>query len=421
MDRPQWGWTLYDWANTAFSTLILTFVYSVFFAKGIVGDDVKGAVLWSYAISISGIIIAFTAPFLGSAVDKCGRPKRLTVTLAAISIMATALLWFGTSGAPDSAIYLILLLVIIANTSLELSLIFYNALLKHIAPPAIIGRISGYGWGLGYIGGLLCLIAALLLFIGIAGIGPFISLPQDSAAHIRIIAPLVALWYLLFALPLALWCPDVTTPRTTSFANALKTGAWDLWQDLKHARKNKNFFTYLIASMFYRDGLATLFAIGGLYAAGVYQMDMQQIMIFAIGLNLFAGVGAFAFSAADDKWGSKKVITICLCGLIISGLITLLAPGKTLFMGAAFLLGIFIGPAQAASRTFISRIVPKDEINKGYGLYAFTGKSTAFMGPFLYGLLTTIFESQKAGMFSILAFWVIGLILVSLVHDKKPE
>lgn len=420
MTKPQAGWALYDSANSAFSALILTFIYSVYFSQGIVGDEIKGAALWSYAISASGLLIAISAPFLGAAADIYGRLKTMTLMFVGISIIATACLYLGTPNAELNQIIFILLVLIIANTALELSLIFYNALLPYISSDQDIGKVSGKAWGIGYLGGLCCLVLALCLFIGIGPLPPLLSLPTETAQNIRAIALLVALWFGLLTIPLWRWCPD-TARNEHSYRKAFMRGSQQLWQTIKATKKNKSFLTYLIASMFYRDGLVTMFAIGGIYAAGVFDMDMQDILLFAIGLNLTAGIGAFAFSHLDDKLGSRSVIVASLIGLLVTGLFIIMVDQKIAFISTALCMGLFIGPVQSASRTYIARLVPKDHITQSYGLYALTGKSTAFLGPLIYGLTTTAFESQRAGMATILLFWAMGLILVLFVNDQRAN
>ncbi len=410
------SWCLYDWANTAFGTVILTFVYSVYFARGIVGDETQGSAQWSFAIAISGLIIAVMGPVLGAVADHYGARKRWLALFTALLATASALLWFG---APDpSSVLLVLTLVVIGNIGLELGMVFYNAMLPGVASPAMMGRVSGWAWGLGYLGGLTCLVLTLFGLVGLDEIKPLLSLSEESAANIRASGPLIALWIVVFSLPLFFFTKDAGRTGKT-IAESISSGLSQLFETLKEVRRYKNLLKFLIASAIYRDGLNTLFAIGGLYAAGTFGMGFQEILIFAIGLNVTAGLGAAAFAFMDDRAGSKITIMTALAGLIVTGGLTLMIDDKMLFMTLALVLGLFIGPAQSASRTLAARLSPPDMVTQTYGLYSFTGKSIAFMGPLAFGWATMAFDSQRAGLVTILLFWLAGMVLLAFVRSEK--
>lgn len=421
--KSVFSWCLYDWANSAFGAVIITFVFSVFFTDHIVGDSrpmgLDGSALWSYAISVSGLLIAILSPFLGSFADHYGRLKRFVFAGLLVCVLATAGCFFAPPDAGISVIFLVCSLVIVANLALELSIVFYNAMLPHIAPADRVGRISGWGWALGYIGGLFALVSILLLFIGLGeGLKPFLSLPQDGALHVRISILFVAGWMLVFSLPLFLWA-ELPQGQNIGAVKAWKSGISELKQLFVQFRTHGNFLRFLIGSAIYRDGLATLFAVGGVYAAFVHNMSFSDLLVFGVVLNVTAGIGAFIFSFIDDYLGSKRTIVMALFGLIGFGLVVLIVNDKMLFMVFTALLGIFIGPAQAAGRTMVTRLVREEDAAQAYGLYAMCGKSIAFTGPLLYGLAISMTGSQKAGLSVILLLWVIGLILVWGVREKR--
>jgi UMF1 family MFS transporter len=287
-----------------------------------------------------------------------------------------------------------------------------------VAPAGRVGRVSGWAWALGYMGGLTALAITLFGFIGLGEIKPFVTLPTEAFENIRISGPFIAGWFLLFMTPLFLFTKDIEI-KPLGFWDALSEGLKQLAQSAKNARKHKNLLTFLIASAIYRDGLVTLFAIGGVYAAGQFGMDFTEILIFAIGLNVTAGLGAFGFAYADDAFGSKSTIIVSLIGLIIIGGVILLISSKILFIALAMGLGIFMGPVQAASRTMISKLCPPDMMTQGYGLYAFTGKSISFFGPLMFGVSTSIFGTQQAGMATIIVFWIVGLLLLLKVKEQR--
>lgn len=418
--KSVFSWCLYDWANSAFSTVIITFVFSVFFTRGMIGDETHGAAMWSYAIGISGICIAILGPVLGAVADHAGDRKRWIFWLSMLCILASAMLWFAQPVASEANIMFTLTCVIIANIGYELSQVFYNAMLTHIAPKHLIGRISGWGWGVGYMGGLGALAIALFGLVGVGDMEPWFGVTGMDSANVRATGPLTAIWFLVFMIPLLLYTHDVER-APLKIGQAVRLGLAQLKQSLKDIRHHGNLVQFLVASALYRDGLNTLFTVGGIYAAGVYGMDFVEILFFAIGLNVAAGLGAFLFAHLDDKIGSKLTVMLSLIGLIVVGVAVLFAPDKQMFMSLAMGLGIFMGPVQAASRTLAGRMAPYGMVAQTYGLYAFTGKSAAFLGPIAYGMATHYYGTQQAGMFTIILFWIIGLGFLSLVKVRRED
>jgi len=416
--KSIFSWCVYDWANSAFSTVIITFVFSVFFTRGMIGDETQGAAMWSYAIGISGVCIAILGPVLGAVADHSGARKRWIFWLSMMCIAGSALLWFAQPVASEANIMFTLTCVIVANIGYELSIVFYNAMLPHIAPRHLLGRVSGWGWGVGYLGGLGALALALFGLVGVGEMEPWFGVSGMDSANVRATGPMTALWFLAFMIPFLLYTHDVER-APMRIGQAARLGLAQLKQSLKDIKSHKNLLQFLISSAVYRDGLNTLFTVGGIYAAGVYGMDFVEILFFAIGLNVAAGLGAFLFAHLDDKIGSKPTIILSLIGLIVTGAAVLFTTDKNLFMSLAMGLGIFMGPVQAASRTLAGRLAPAGMVTQTYGLYAFTGKSVAFLGPIAYGAATHIYGTQQAGMFTIILFWVIGLGLLSMVEERR--
>ncbi len=417
--RSLFSWCLFDWANTAFSTVIITFIYSVYFTRTIAGDETQGSAWWSYAIAFSGVIIAVLGPLLGAVADHSRDRKRWTFVFSMICIVCTALLWFGEPDQTTANVVFVLGLIILANVGFEMAQVFNNAMLLHIAPPHMIGRVSGWAWGLGYAGGLFCLALALFGLIGIGGVEPFLPISGADSANVRASGPLTALWFFVFMIPLFLYTKDVER-SPMKFREAVQSGVTQLTQTLRQVRHHKNLMTFLVASALYRDGLNTLFMIGGVYAAGELGMDFTDIIFFAIALNISAGLGAVLFAHIDDKMGSRITTILSLYGLIFSGLALLFVEGHDMFIAMSMVLGLFIGPAQAASRTLAGRLAPAGMVGQTYGLYAFTGKTVSFLGPLMYGVATTAFASQKAGLMTIILLWSAGLALLTVVREERP-
>jgi len=409
------GWCLFECGLSAFSAVISTFVFSVYFNKGIVGDPIEGTGLWSLATVAAGVAIAVLSPVLGAVADHGGRRKAWLAACVAVALVPTALLWFM---APDrSFIVPAMVLVGLATIAFELSFVFYNALLIEVAPPGMLGRVSGWGWGLGYFGGLVCLVIALFGLIGFGGAPPLLPLPDVAQAGPRATGPLVALWWALFALPLMLLVRE-RRPGAPIGA-AIRRGLADLWRTLKSLPGQGNLVRFLAGSAVYREGFNVLFAFGGIYAAGTLGLDFDQIVLFAIGLNVTSGIGALLFAWIDDAIGSKPTILISLTALIILGVPIILTSDPVWFIGLALVLGMFVGPAQSASRTLMGRLAPAGGEAEAYGLYGLTGRATGIIGPSLFAAATAAFATQRAGMAVIVALFAAGGLILATVREPK--
>jgi UMF1 family MFS transporter len=408
------AWCLYDWANSAFPTVITTFVFAAYFAKGVAADEVTGTSQWGYALSLSGLAIAFAAPVLGAIADQSGRRKPWIALFTLVAALASAALWQVTPEA--RSVTLALTLVAVANFAFEMGMVFYNAMLPDLAPKARIGRWSGWAWGLGYAGGLVCLALVLVGFVQAEA--PWFGLDKEGAEHLRATGPFVGLWMAVFAVPLLLFTPD-RKATALSMAAAMRQGLAALAATLRNLKHYRDAAWFLAARMIYTDGLNTLFAFGGIYAAGTFGMDFQELILFGIAMNVTAGLGAVAFSWADDKLGAKWTITVAVIALIGLGSAVLVVEGKTLFWIFGVPLGLFVGPAQAASRSMMARLAPAELRTEFFGLYALSGKATAFLGPALVALVTDMFQSQRAGMATVVVFFLVGVLMLRKVPDVR--
>lgn len=410
------AWCLYDWANSAFPTVVITFVFAAYFTQGVAVDVVTGTAQWGWAMSISALAVGLLAPILGSIADKGGRRKPWLLTFTVLTIIASAFLWLVK---PDASfVMLALVLAGFGNFAFEMGMVFYNSMLPDIAPKEKIGRWSGWGWGLGYFGGLVCLALTLVGFVQTDA--PWFGLNKDMAEHLRATPVLVAIWFAIFAVPLFLFTPDKPSQRL-SFSIAAREGIATLFNTLKKIRSYGQIARYLLARMIYTDGINTLFAFGGIYAAGTFGMSFSELIMFGIAINLTAGIGAAIFAWIDDKIGPKRVILIALVALTILGGILLIIQDKTMFWIFGVPLGLFVGPAQSASRSLMAHIAPAELRTEMFGLYAFSGKATAFIGPALLALATDMFQSQRAGMATILVFFIVGGVLLLPVIDARRQ
>ncbi|WP_135081055.1 MFS transporter [Terasakiella sp. SH-1] len=411
----QTSWALFDFANSAFPTVITTFVFAAYFSKGIAPDEVSGTSLWGYTTGIAAFFIALCAPVFGAIADHSGARKPWIFLFSFLCITGSALLWFATP--EESSIIWALVCVGVATFGFEMAMVFYNAMLPGLATPGKEGLLSGLSWGLGYLGGLLGLALVLVLFVQTDT--PLFGLNKELAEHVRISGPFVAVWYSVFALFLFLFVPDHQPKK--SILQAAHHGLSSLKNTVANWRKQPDIFSYLLTRMIYTDGLNTLFAFGGIYAAGTFGMSFSELIIFGIGINVTAGLGAALFGWLDDRWGPKRVIMIALICLLGFGSATLLVDDKTHFLILGLCLGLFMGPTQAASRTYMAHISPKDSRTELFGLYALSGKATAFLGPLLVAFVTDLFLSQRAGMATILLFLVIGLACMARLPDIRGQ
>lgn len=417
MDKNRYGliaWCFYDWANSAFPTVITTFVFSAYFTKRVAADELSGTSQWGIAISLSALMVALIGPILGAIADHLGRRKPWLLGFTLVASISAMMLW-TVKPMTNFAIYA-LCWVALANFAFEMGMIFYNAMLPDLAPKKQLGRWSGWGWGLGYFGGLTCLSLVLVAFVQTDT--PLFDLNKGSAEELRITGPFVAAWMLFFALPLFCITPD-TRASTKPIIKLIKESLNALIQTFRKLRDFKDIAWFLLARMLYTDGLNTLFTFGGIYAAGTFGFSFESLIIFGIGINITAGLGAVGFAWLDDKIGAKKMILISIAGLIVLSTALLFSTSTTLFWIFGLTLGFFVGPAQSSSRSLLAHLAPRTMSAKFFGLYALSGKATAFLGPAFVAWATTFFESQRAGMATILIFLLAGMIAMIKVPSVK--
>jgi len=409
------GWCLFDFANSPFTTLVVTFVYAAFFTKAMVldengvADENAGTALWSLGVTVTAVSVALLSPIMGALADGGGHRKRFMIACTLVCIVACVGLFFPV---PGQALWALILFVI-ANIAFEMGMVFYNAFLPEIAPADRIGRISGIGWGLGYFGGLLALVVALFALVQTDA--PVFGFSKEVGENIRATNLMVAGWFLLFSIPVFMWLPKTAARGGSSIKGALV----ELGHTFKELRRFRQIIRFLIARLIYNDGLITVFAFGGIYAAGTFDFSFEEILVFGIVLNVTAGLGAFAMGFLEDRLGGKRTISISLWGLLIGAILAVIAPDKSTFWVAGILVGIFSGPNQSASRSLMGRFVPPSREAEFFGFFAFSGKATAFLGPFMLGRLTEIFESQRAGVSIVVVMLLAGMVLLARVDEAK--
>lgn len=433
------GWVLFDWAAQPVFTLVTTFVYGPYFASAIASDPAQGQALWGFATAAAGIVIAIFSPVLGAIADAGGRRKPWIAAFGAMLVIGCLALWFGRPG-DASAIPLVLVAFALATIGAEFATVFNNAMMPGLVPPHRLGRLSGTGWAAGYVGGLVSLMLTLGWLAAnpdtgrtLLGFAPLFGLDAAAREGDRFSGPLSAIWFVVFVLPMFLFTPD--RPRGLPFGAAIRQGLSGLAATLRDLRARRDAVTFLIANLVYTDGLAALFAIGGIYAAGIFGWGTIQIGLFGILLTIAGTIGAWLGGRLDDALGPRMVIAVSLA-VLIAGSLALLSidrstvlfvipvepsgagaglfasTGERVYLVVGALIGIVIGPVQAASRTMLVRLAPQDRVTQYFGLFALSGKVTSFLGPLAVGIVTSITLSQRAGMAVLVAFFALGLALI---------
>ena len=419
-----WAWGFWDWASAAFNAVVTTFVFSVYLTDADLFGDHANAAL-GYALAIAGVLIAVVAPALGQSVDRSGKSATVLRITTWITIIATAGLFFVTPIQADgsSRLWLGLFLLAVGNIAFETGSVVYNAMIADISAPKNFGKISGFGWGLGYVGGIVLL---LILFVGFINpsVGWF-GVTANNGLNVRVAMLGAALWTILFSLPLMSTAKNKS--RRERVAQLGIIGSYkQLWHSIVNLwRTDRSVVWFLISSAIYRDGLAGVFTFGAILAAAAFGFSDSSVIIFGVAANLVAGIATISFGFLDDKIGARSVILISLICMVVSGFIIFflhsgigsLSP-TGIFWIFGLLLCVFVGPTQSASRTFLARIAPAGTEGEIFGLYATTGRAVSFLSPFMYSnaiLLgahlcgKTLEESAYFGILGIILVILVGL------------
>lgn len=441
------SWTLYEWAAQPFYTLITTFLFSAYFVSGYIGDPTRGQALWGYLVAAAGICVALVSPVLGAIADASGRKKPWITVSSLFFLAGMAALWFALPGRLD-LLWIVALGYIVATVAAELNAVFVNALMPRLVPPSQYGRLSGISSAVGYTGGLLSLIVVAGLLTAnpatgktLLGFEPLLRLDAATRQGDRMVGLFAAAWFLVFIVPFFLFVPD--PPAARKSAAPVREGLSAFKQSLVDIRAHGNIVRFLVARMFYQDGLLGIYAFATVYATSLFSWQLLDQGVFGIVLSAAAIVGALIGGFIDDRIGPKAVIigSILLAlaatiGVLSIGRahvlflvpVTAKAAGSGLFGSAseqAFLafsivVGLVAGPLFASSRSFMAAVSPPDKLAQFFGLFALSGKATSFMAPLLIGLMTQLSGDQRIGVAVVVAFLVVGLFLMSSVQRAQP-
>ena len=415
------SWTLFDFANTSYSIVVVTFLFAVYFKKVVVEDRPIGDFYWSIATSISMIITAVISPVLGAIADHSAGKKRFLLFFSLICIIATAMLYFITTGAILAAI----ILFVIANVGFESGLVFYDAFLPELTAPKNYGRVSGYGFAMGYLGSFVTLAIAY----------PFIKVGAIRETFI-----MSAIFFLIFSLPLFLFLNDSrkSVERDKSY---LKIGIERVSYSLKHIRENKNLMFFLLSFFFFIEGVNTVIFFSGNYASSTLNFSMNELIVFFIIVQTTAILGALVFGIISDSIGQRKALIISLFIWIFTILFAYFTSSAdsaaVVFIARIFnagrenvmiysfyvvglLAGSVLGATQSTSRGLMSKLTPAERKTEFFGFYSFFGKSSAIVGPLVFGLVSYFTGSQRLAILTICFFFIVGLLLLRNVNEKEP-
>ncbi|MFT4211800.1 MAG: MFS transporter [Microbacterium sp.] len=408
---PVLAWGLWDWGSAAFNAVATTFVFTVYLTSSSFGDDTTTSAALSWALAGAGIIVLLTAPVTGARSDRSAHRKRWLAINTAVVVACLALMFFVQ--ADPAYLWFGLALLAVGTVFYELAAVNYNAMLAQVSTPRSVGRVSGFGWGMGYIGGIVLLLIVYFGFIH-PDVGLF-GVTGENGLAVRVSMLVAAIWYAVSALPVLFAVPENAVagppaPRASFFGSyrMLFADVARLWRESRHT------VYFLLSSAIFRDGLTGVFTYGGVLAAGTFGFSAGDVIIFAIAANVVAGIATIASGPLDDRVGAKPLILVSLAGLVISGLCVFLFHdgGQTVFWIFGLILCLFVGPAQSASRTFLARLIPPGREGEVFGLYATTGRAAVFLAPLAFGVFVTIGGAQYWGILGIVLVLLIGLGLL---------
>ncbi len=407
--REQISWCLYDFGNSAFTTVIVTVAYSVYFTAVVAREE--GVILWGQAVAFSMLIVAFLSPLLGALADFSGKKRNFLFIFTLLAVLFTGLLYFVEEG----DIFLGLLFFILANISYNAALTFYDAFLKELTSTERIGRLSGYGWATGYIGGFFSLLVVYPLLKG--------GFSAESLPHFRFSFVVTALFFLLFSIPTFIWVRDRHTGNSERAdfprGDYLKVGFRRVGKTLGQIHRFPELIFFFIAYFFYNDAINTIIVYSSIFASRVLAFSPSDLVIYFVITQISAAFGSFLFAPLTDWWGAKRVILLTLIFWIFIVIWAYFVKTRVAFYALGLCAGAILGPTQAASRTLLARFAPEGKSAEFFGFFALTGKISASLGPFFYGGIVRITGSQRWATLSLGLFFLAGLLILNTVDEKR--
>ncbi|MEX1079987.1 MAG: MFS transporter [Homoserinimonas sp.] len=429
--KQVFSWALWDWANQPFNTVILTFIFTALYLTTDVFISPEIAALGAddpaydraiaeltsglgLANTIAGVLVAIIAPVLGQRTDGTGRRKRSLAISTGLVVLSMAALYF-VEGAP-SYFALGVGLVAVASVFSEIAGVHYNAMLFQVSTPSTVGRVSGLGWGFGYLGGIFALVIVVVAYSA-----DWFGLSEDNGLPFRVVALGCAVWTILFSIPIFKNVPELPATEQGSRVSIFQSYVLLGRHIMRLWRTTRTTFWFLLASAVFRDGLAGVFAYGAVIASTVFGFEFLEVVMFGIAANLVAGVSTIFSGRFDDRFGPKSVIVTSLVGLVVTGLAVFFLRdlGDATFWIGGLMLCMFVGPAQSASRSFLARVTPAGREGEIFGLYATTGRAASFLSPALWTILIVAFGATAWGILGIVAVLLAGLVMMLFVRTTE--
>ncbi len=400
LNKSVFGWILYDFDNSSFTTIIVTVIYSVYFRNVVVNQGELGTALWGRAISISMLMVALTAPIFGAVADFSRAKKKFLFYMTYLTVGFTALLYFVKAG----NIFIGMLFFIIANFGFNSGNVFYNALLPDVAPRDQLGKVSGWGWAVGYIGGLVSLL---------------LMLPLIHNKWINLVFPAVAVFFGLFALPTFFLLKEIRRPSKRT--NYIRTAIIRIKTSFKNIKEFKELIRFIFSYLVYNDGIIIVISFAAIYGATRFDMNEKQLITYFVIANVTSMIGAFIFGYILDKIGAKRTITITLLIWIAVVVWAYFCRSLNEFYYVGLLAGIAIGSSQSSSRTMLALLTPQDKMAEFFGFYSVTGRIASIFGPLVYGEISRITGNQKWAILSVAIFFIGGALILQTVNEEKGK
>ena len=444
-----YSWTFGQAARDPYYIMVVIYIFFPYFSNTVVGDPVRGQTLIGYLNATVGVVLAMTAPFLGAIADKNGRRKPWVAWTVAVMSFGAVLLWWVKPDGSGFGVYGALTVLLVVSIAFAISEVFHNAMLPSIAPQSKVGVISGLAFSVGNVGGLLLMLFVLFAF-SMPGTNdwsfipdaPLFGIDQSQNEHDRIVGPIAGVWMFLFTLPVLLFTPDGRSAGTPMM-QAARQGIRDVIETVKQLKHYANIGIYLLARMFFIDGMVGVMTFGGVYASGTFGWDTTTLLIFGLCTSASAMVGAYVGGLLDDRVGSIRALQIAI-GMSSLVLLTLVSiqPDTILyvipvstepvwsfpyFSSAAELFyfctnqvfAMFFVTGLSSSRTLMARISPPEMATQFFGLFALSGTVTAFLAPLMVATTTDWFQSQRVGFASLASLMIIGAVMLLWVREER--
>lgn len=402
MNKKILSWCLFDFANSSYSAVIAAVIFPVYYANVVVGNESgQGDLWWGRAIALSMAVVAISSPFLGGIADYAGIRKRLLALYTFLCVIAVAAFSFLGKGMAAEGF----VLIVIANIGMEGGLVFYNSFLPEIVGPRMQGRVSAWGFGTGYAGSIISLLIALFLI---------------KKSLLILAWPMVALFFALFAIPAFVFLPH-DARNGPGIRRAGVDGAGYTWKTLKEICSNREQRKFLLAYLLYEDGVNTVIVFSSIFAATTLHFRSEELIWMYLIVQTTALAGAFFFARPIDYKGPKKVVMLTLILWIVVAVSAALIQSKLQFFILASIAGTGLGAVQAATRAFYAQFIPDGQESEYFGVYSLVGKSSAVMGPLLFGYLSSAFGSQRPAVLSVAIFFIAGLLIIRTVKGGGPN